>query len=91
MRPELAGNFRSDAANWPGGGVADYMDRVVNEVMPWLAEAYGAATDPEFIAFGGSSFGGICTLWACMHHPGVFGAALVESPSLWFNDEKFLR
>lgn len=40
---------------------------------------------------GGSSFGGICTLWACMHHGDRFGAALVESPSLWFADERFLR
>lgn len=39
----------------------------------------------------GSSFGGICTLWACMHYPGRFGAALVESPSLWFADERFLK
>ena len=46
---------------------------------------------PCLTLLAGSSFGGICTLWACMHYPGRFGAALVESPSLWFADEKFLR
>lgn len=46
---------------------------------------------PNSVLRSGSSFGGICTLWACMHYPGRFGAALVESPSLWFADEKFLR
>lgn len=85
------GGFRSDAAKWPGGGVAAYMSRVMDEILPWLAEHYGAASDPEHVALGGSSFGGICTLWACMHYPGRFGAALVESPSLWFADERFLK
>lgn len=54
-------------------------------------QAYGAATDPARLALGGSSFGGICTLWACMAYPGRFGAALVESPSLWVAQERFLR
>lgn len=85
------GGFRKDAADWPGGGVATYLDRVFNEIIPWVAGSYGAATDKDLVAFGGSSFGGICTLYACMHYGDRFGAALVESPSLWFADEKFLR
>jgi S-formylglutathione hydrolase FrmB len=67
------------------------MERVVTQVLPWLTEAYGAASDSRQVAFGGSSFGGICTLWACMHHGDKFDAALVESPSLWFGEEKFFR
>jgi enterochelin esterase-like enzyme len=67
------------------------MARVLDEILPWISESYGAASDAAHIAFGGSSFGGICTLWACMHHSDRFGAALVESPSLWIADEKFLR
>jgi len=68
------------------------MGRVVSEILPYLASAYGASPDPSLTAFGGSSFGGICALWACMHHPGRFGAALVESPSLWFSQgQRFLR
>lgn len=89
--PSTAGGFRSDAAEWPGGGVGAYLDRVFTEVLPWVQAAYGAATDPARIAFGGSSFGGICTLCACMRHGDRIGAALVESPSLWFADERFLR
>lgn len=89
--PHLPGGFRQDAAEWPGGEVAAYMDRVVNEIMPWIAQSYGTSTNPEHIAFGGSSFGGICALWASMHYPEKFGAVLVESPSLWIDEEKFFR
>ena len=89
--PRCVGNFREDAAKWPGGEVAAYMERVVGEILPFLQQAYGAATDPRHLAFGGSSFGGICTLWASMHYADTFGAVLVESPSLWFADESFLR
>ena len=67
------------------------MTRVVGEILPWLQDEYGAAREAEHLAFGGSSFGGICALWASMHYPHVFGATLVESPSLWFAEEKFLR
>lgn len=59
--------------------------------MPFAQRSFGAASSPDLVAFGGSSFGGICTLAASMKHPGVFGAALVESPSLWIAEEKFLR
>ena len=64
--------------------------QVVNEVMPYARKTYGAASDPELVAFGGSSFGGICTLIASMRRPGLFGAALVESPSLWLAEERVL-
>ena len=64
--------------------------QVVKEVMPYARMMYGAASDPELVAFGGSSFGGICTLIASMRLPGLFGAALVESPSLWLAEERVL-
>ncbi len=60
------GGFRTDAAEWPGGGVDSYLDRVVAEVMPVAVQRYGAASHPDLVAFGGSSFGGICTLVAAM-------------------------
>ena len=59
--------------------------------MPYAREFYGTTADPELVAFGGSSFGGICTLMAAMRRPGLFGAALIESPSLWVDEERILR
>ncbi|KAG1672027.1 hypothetical protein FOA52_008903 [Chlamydomonas sp. UWO 241] len=85
------GGFRADAANWPGGCVDEYMVKVVTEVMPFARSCYNAASSSDLVAFGGSSFGGICTLVAAMRHPGLFDAALVESPSLWLANEAVLK
>lgn len=85
------GGFRKDAASWPGGGVDIYLDTVVNEILPYVTEKYALSTDPKHRAFGGSSFGGICTLRMALRFPELFGSILVESPSLWIANEKFLR
>jgi len=82
---------RQDAAGWPGGGVDAYLARVVNIVMPWAQGVYEVASHPARVAFGGSSFGGIATLCLAMRYPGLVGSALVESPSLWIGEERFLR
>ena len=46
--------------------------------------------DPDRLAFGGGSFGGVCALYAAMHYPHVFGSILAESPSLWIARGRFL-
>ncbi|EFJ50202.1 hypothetical protein VOLCADRAFT_89088 [Volvox carteri f. nagariensis] len=90
-RPGTANGYRLDAANWPGGGVEAYLRAVVDEILPYTERTYGVSSEPALRGFGGSSFGGICALCAAMLHPGVFGALLVESPSLWFGEERLLR
>ena len=54
-------------------------------------QGYGGSADPALNAFGGSSFGGICALRAATTLPDAFGAVLVESPSLWIAEERFLN
>eukprot|EP00798_Chlamydomonas_sp_ICE-L_P017053 gene17053-23348_t len=82
------GSFRKDAAKWPGGGVDQYLDRVVNEVMPFIRERYGVSGKAPLVAMGGASFGGIATL--CMY-PHLLDCALVESPSLWIKEASFFK
>ncbi len=89
--PGIADGFRLDAEKWPGGGVDSYLQAVVQEILPYTEKAYGVSTDPALRVFGGSSFGGICALCCAVRHPGVFGGLLVESPSLWFGEERMLR
>jgi predicted alpha/beta superfamily hydrolase len=72
-------------ARMPGvGGKADeYVSMVIDEVLPLISVKYRTLVGPEHLAMGGSSFGGIVTLHTVTTRPGVIGAALVESPSLW--------
>jgi predicted alpha/beta superfamily hydrolase len=87
---------RSDAAQWPGGGVDNYLARVQQEVLPWVAREYGASLAPADLALAGSSFGGVAALCAGMSGASLeagcaFSALLVESPSMWIANEGFLR
>ena len=62
--------------------------------MPLAQRLFGASADPRLVAFGGSSFGGICALAAAMRfsgRPEAVGGLLVESPSLWVAEGRFLR
>jgi predicted alpha/beta superfamily hydrolase len=70
---------------------AQYPDFLVKEVMPFVAQRYRVAKGPEHTALGGSSLGGLISLYVMLAAPGVFGYALLESPSLWVANRKILR
>lgn len=57
---------------------------LVEELLPWLQEAYGISTDPRDVALSGSSLGGLCALWTALHHPRAIGNVLLQSPSCWW-------
>ena len=59
-------NFRKDAKEWPGGGVDEYLERLVKEIIPFMESNYGCTKDPNQRFFGGSSLGAICALCAGM-------------------------
>lgn len=46
---------------------------------------------PSRLAFGGGSFAGVTALMAATTLPDVFGGILVESPSLWVGEGRFLQ
>jgi predicted alpha/beta superfamily hydrolase len=52
------------------------------EVMPLIEERYRVLKGPENTGLGGSSLGGLITLYTQLAAPGVFGRLLIESPSL---------
>lgn len=74
-----------------GGKAADYARYLIEELKPVIDARYRTRPDARHTAVGGSSFGGLMSLWLAMHRNDVFGAALVVSPSLWWDDEFALR
>ena len=73
-----------------GGGAAAYGRYLVEELLPMIDARYATRPGPEHRAVGGSSFGGLVTLWLLLHHRAHFGSGLVVSPSVWWGDEHIL-
>jgi len=67
-----------------------YPEFLQREVMPLIEERYSVLKGPENTGLGGSSLGGLITLYTQLVAPGVFGRALIESPSLFVADGKIL-
>ncbi len=57
--------------NWQmGGGEAEaYGQLVTQELMPWIARQYRVRRDRESTGMGGSSLGGLVTLYLGLRYP----------------------
>ena len=78
--------------NWQmGGGEADaYGKLLTKELMPWIADKYRVRQDRESTGMGGSSLGGLVSLYLGLRHPEVFGRMALLSPSVWWNHKSIL-
>jgi predicted alpha/beta superfamily hydrolase len=68
-----------------------YPEFLQREVMPLIEGRYSVLRGPENTGLGGSSLGGLITLYTQLAAPGVFGRALIESPSLFVANRKILE
>jgi enterochelin esterase-like enzyme len=73
-------------------GNAAFSRALAEELLPLVrtevVEAGGRLSeDPADVALSGSSFGGLCAGWTALHHPEVFGTAIMQSPSCWYHTE----
>lgn len=68
-----------------------YPDFLCREIMPLIESQYAVARGPEHTGLGGSSLGGLITLYTQLAMPGVFGRLLLESPSLFVANRKILE
>jgi predicted alpha/beta superfamily hydrolase len=78
--------------NWQmgGGEAANYGLLLTRELLPWIAERYRVRPEREATALGGSSLGGLVTLYLGLRHAEVFGKLAVLSPSVWWNHKSIL-
>jgi predicted alpha/beta superfamily hydrolase len=75
-----------------GGGRADrYAKFLVHEVMPFIQGEYRVLTDARVTGIGGSSLGGLLSLYLGLKHPQVFGRIAALSPSVWWNQRVLHR
>lgn len=74
-----------------GGGEADLYGRMlVEEVKPFIDDEYRTLSDRENTGLGGSSLGGLVTLYLGLTRPDVFSKLAVLSPSVWWDHKSIL-
>lgn len=62
-----------------------YLDFIRHTLKPIVDRRFRTLPGPSHTGIGGSSLGGLISIYAGLMHPGVFGRMLVFSPSLWIS------
>lgn len=73
-----------------GGEAASYGLLLTQELMPWIATQYRVRREREATGLGGSSLGGLVTLYLGLRNAQHFGRLAVLSPSVWWNHKSIL-
>ena len=69
-----------------GGGRADrYAKFLIEEVKPFVDREYRTLSGPVHTGIGGSSLGGLVSLYLGLKHAQIFGKIASLSPSVWWN------
>ena len=76
-------------ARYGGGEGALYAKFIVETLKPYIDRHYRTKPDRLNTAVGGSSMGGLISMYIAAEYQEVFSKALIFSPSLWFNDSSY--
>jgi predicted alpha/beta superfamily hydrolase len=69
-----------------GGGRADrYAKFLIEEVKPFVDREYRTLSGPLHTGIGGSSLGGLVSLYVGLKYLAIFGKIAALSPSVWWN------
>lgn len=75
-----------------GGGQADaYGQMLVDELKPFVDRSYRTIPGTENCGLGGSSLGGLVTLYLGLRYTWVFSKLAVMSPSVWWRNRAILK
>jgi predicted alpha/beta superfamily hydrolase len=74
-----------------GGEGQSYGRLLVEELKPLIDRSYRTLSDGRNTGLGGSSLGGLISLFLGFSYPEVFGKLAVMSPSLWWDQRSILR
>lgn len=74
-----------------GGEGRSYGRLLIEELKPLIDRSYRTLAGPANTGVGGSSLGGLISLYLGFAHPEVFGKVAVMSPSLWWDHRSILN
>lgn len=80
-----------DARIKMGGKAELYGRMLVEELKPLIDARYRTKSGASETGIGGSSLGGLVSLYIGLRYPEVFGKLAVLSPSVWWDDRLILR
>lgn len=72
-----------------GGEGGAYVEFMVSTLKPYIDKHYRTLADRLNTGIGGSSMGGLISLYAGLEHPEVFGRLMVFSPAFWIAPAAF--
>jgi predicted alpha/beta superfamily hydrolase len=74
------------------GGKADLYGRMlVEELKPFIDSRYRTKRGAAHTGLGGSSLGGLASLYLALKYPNVFGRVAVVSPAVWFANKQIVH
>jgi predicted alpha/beta superfamily hydrolase len=79
-------------ARYKMGGKAELYGRmIVEELKPFIDSEYRTLSDAKDTGLGGSSLGGLVSLYLALKYSKVFGEVAVISPSVWWDKKIIVR
>ena len=60
-----------------------YIRFLTDTLKPFIDKKYRTKSDREFTGIGGSSMGGLVSIFSGLMYPEVYGRLMIFSPSLW--------
>ena len=79
-------------AKYKAGGKGDRYGRfLVEELKPFIDSTYRTKTDAKHTGLGGSSLGGLISLYLGLRYPNIFTRIAVVSPSVWWADNQIVQ
>ena len=88
---EVGGIHTNPHAKTGGGRANRYAKFLLEEVRPFVNSQYRAQEGAENTGIGGSSLGGLVSLYVGLRQPRIFGKIAALSPSVWWNERVILR
>lgn len=74
-----------------GGGLGDkHAEFLAETLKPSIDENFRTLPDREYTGIGGSSMGGLISLYAILKHANVFSRGMIFSPAFWFSKKSYV-
>lgn len=74
-----------------GGEGKAYMEFLVKTLKPHVDSIFRTKADRENTALGGSSMGGLISMYGGMQYQNIFSKLFIFSPSFWFSQEAYTQ